>query len=65
MWDLWWTKQHWGRFSPGTAVSLVTHSTDCYGLLSPGAGTIGQIVTDVPSGLSLNPPQKIEKLEKN
>jgi hypothetical protein len=22
MWGLWWTKQHWGRFSPSTSVSL-------------------------------------------
>jgi hypothetical protein len=21
MWDLWWTKWHWGRFSPSTSVS--------------------------------------------
>jgi hypothetical protein len=26
MWDLWWTKWHWGRFSPSTSAS---HSTDC------------------------------------
>jgi hypothetical protein len=29
--------------------------------LSSGAGTIGQLVTDVPSGLSLTPPQKTKK----
>jgi hypothetical protein len=28
-WDLWWTKQQWGRFSPSTSVSSVKHSTDC------------------------------------
>jgi hypothetical protein len=28
MWDLWWTKQHWGRFSPSTLVFLAKHSTD-------------------------------------
>jgi hypothetical protein len=27
--------------------------------LSSGAGTIGQLVTDVPSGLSLTPPQEL------
>jgi hypothetical protein len=26
--------------------------------LSPGAGTVGQIVADVPSGLNLTPPQE-------
>jgi hypothetical protein len=29
--------------------------------LSSGAGTIDQIVADVPSGLSLTPPQEIKK----
>jgi hypothetical protein len=27
--------------------------------LSSGAGTVGQLVADVPSGLSLTPPQEI------
>jgi hypothetical protein len=30
-------------------------------LLSSGAGTIGQLVADVPSGLSLTPPQETRK----
>jgi hypothetical protein len=25
---LWWTKRHWGRFSPSTLVSPANHSTD-------------------------------------
>jgi hypothetical protein len=29
--------------------------------LSSGADTIGQFVTDVPSGLSLTPPQETEE----
>jgi hypothetical protein len=30
MWDLWWAKWHWDRFSPGTSVSPAnSHSTDC------------------------------------
>jgi hypothetical protein len=28
MWALWWTKRHWGRFSPSTSVSTANHSTD-------------------------------------
>jgi hypothetical protein len=29
MWDLWWTKWHWGRFSPSTSVFCAnTNSTD-------------------------------------
>jgi hypothetical protein len=27
MWDLWWTKRHWGMFSPSTSVSPANHST--------------------------------------
>jgi hypothetical protein len=33
--------------------------------LSSGAGTIGQLVADVPSGLSLTPPQETKKKKKN
>jgi hypothetical protein len=30
MWDLWWTKWRWGRFSPSTSLSLANlHSTNC------------------------------------
>jgi hypothetical protein len=29
--------------------------------LSPEAGTTGQLLADVPSGLSLTPPQEIKK----
>jgi hypothetical protein len=25
MWGLWWTKRHWGRFSPSTSVSPANH----------------------------------------
>jgi hypothetical protein len=28
MWGLWWTKRHWGRFSPSTSVSPANHSTN-------------------------------------
>jgi hypothetical protein len=67
MWDLWWTKLHWDWFSPNTTVSpcqfsfhrlLYTHHH-----LSSGAGTIDQFVADVPSGLSLTPPQETKKEE--
>jgi hypothetical protein len=30
MWGLWWTKRHWGRFSPSTSVSPANHSTDFF-----------------------------------
>jgi hypothetical protein len=61
MWDLWWAKWHWDRISSSTSdsydifiPSTVPHST------SPGAATIGQLVADVPSGLTLTPPQAIK-----
>jgi hypothetical protein len=33
MWDLWWTKWHWNRFSPSTLISPSNHSTDCSTLI--------------------------------
>jgi hypothetical protein len=33
MWDLWWTKKYWGRFSPSTSVYPAKHSTGCYTLI--------------------------------
>jgi hypothetical protein len=34
MWDLWWTKWRWGRFSPSTSVSPTNSpSTDCTTLI--------------------------------
>jgi hypothetical protein len=31
MWDLWWKKWHWGRFSPSTSVSLANlHSINFF-----------------------------------
>jgi hypothetical protein len=30
VWDLWWKKWHWGKFSPSTSVSPANyHSADC------------------------------------
>jgi hypothetical protein len=68
VWDLWWTKWHWGRFYPSTSVSPA--SSSFYQQLhihhlSFGAGTIGQILADVPSGLSFTPPQETKKKKKN
>jgi hypothetical protein len=33
MWNLWWTKRLWDRFSSITAVSPANHSTDCSTLI--------------------------------
>jgi hypothetical protein len=35
VWDLWWTKQKWGRFYPSTSVSPAKHSSDCSTLIIP------------------------------
>jgi hypothetical protein len=41
MWDLWWTKWHWGRFSPGTSVSPAnSHSTDYSTIITYHLGLI-------------------------
>jgi hypothetical protein len=67
MWDLWWAKWHWGRFSLCTSASPThSHSTDCSTLNiqhhpSPGAGTIGQRVATIPSALSLTPPYETKE----
>jgi hypothetical protein len=62
MWDLWWTKWHWGRFSLSTLVSLPifipTTAPHIHHHLSSRAGTIGQLVANVSSGLSLTPPHE-------
>jgi hypothetical protein len=60
MLDLWWAKWHWGRFSPANS-----HSTDRLTIIiiiyHVGAGTTGQTVAAVPSGLSLTPWEKMKK----
>jgi hypothetical protein len=61
MWDLWWTNWHSGRFSPTISVfpcQFSFHRLLHIHNLSSGAGTIGQIVLDVPSGLSLTSPHE-------
>jgi hypothetical protein len=61
MWDLWWTKWHCGRFLRALRFPLSFHQLLHTHHLSSGAGTIGQIVAGVPSGLSLNPPPTSKK----
>jgi hypothetical protein len=34
VWDLWWTKRYWCRFSPSTATTPATHRTDCSTFIS-------------------------------
>jgi hypothetical protein len=33
MWDLWWTKWYWGRFSPSASVSPANHHSAKYSML--------------------------------
>jgi hypothetical protein len=64
MWNLWWTKWHWDRFSPSTSVSLAnSHSIVCSTLIiyRPEWSGVRSLVVDVPSGLSHTPPPE----EKN
>jgi hypothetical protein len=46
MWDLWWTKRHWGMFSPSISIPPANHSSDCSTLIivkkSSGAGAVDQ-----------------------
>jgi hypothetical protein len=62
MWDFWWTKWHSSRFSRGLRFPLPILISPTAHNVSSGAGTIGQLVSDVQSGLSLNPPQETKKL---
>jgi hypothetical protein len=54
MWDLWWTKRHWEQVSseyfgfPRQSFHRLLHT-------HPGAGTIGQIMIHVSSGLNFTP----------
>jgi hypothetical protein len=33
MWGLWWTKRHWGRFSPNTSVSPANHHSTNFSII--------------------------------
>jgi hypothetical protein len=56
-----------GQVSPSTSVSCANSQfTDCSTLIiNIRVGTIGQIVADVPSGLSLTLPQEKEGKVEN
>jgi hypothetical protein len=58
MWDLWWTKIFTENF--GFPCQFSSHRLlHTHHHLSSGAGTIGQLVADVPSGLSSPHPKKL------
>jgi hypothetical protein len=33
MWGLWWTKRHWGRFSPTTSISPANHHSTNFSII--------------------------------
>jgi hypothetical protein len=58
MWELWWRKWNWGRFSPSTSVSPAKlHSTNCSTItIIYHQGWYNRpIVAALPSGLSPTP----------
>jgi hypothetical protein len=63
IWDLWWEVELGQVFSEyfGFPCQFSFHRLLHTHRLSSGAGTIGQLVADVPSGLSLNPPLEAKK----
>jgi hypothetical protein len=58
MWDLWWTLGQVFYEYSGLPFRLSFHRMLHIHHLPPGAGTVGQTVADVPSGLSLTPLQE-------
>jgi hypothetical protein len=67
MWDLWWTKQHWGKYSPSTSVSFAKHSTHCSTLIiiiiiiiiiTIWVGRTGHLVASVIADSALFYPKK-------
>jgi hypothetical protein len=38
MWDLWWTKWHWGSFSPSTSVSPANHHSTKFSIVIKWGG---------------------------
>jgi hypothetical protein len=56
MWGLWWTKQHWDRFSPSTSVSPANHSTNFSIIIITLAGTIGHWWPQCQADLGFHPP---------
>jgi hypothetical protein len=65
MWGLWWTKRHWGRFSPSTSVSPAINPPISPSLDSSGAGTISLWVAAVPSGPNWTPPPPTRPIKNN
>jgi hypothetical protein len=55
MWDLWWTKRHWGRVSPSTSVSPAHHhSTSFFIIIITWGWHNRTTVAALPSGPNLD-----------
>jgi hypothetical protein len=55
MWDLWWTKWRWGRFSPSTSVSLASLQSTKFSIITITRDRYNKpVVTDVPSGPNMD-----------
>jgi hypothetical protein len=65
MWDLWWTKRHWVRFSPSTSVSPAKHPTDCSTIIihyHPGWYNRPVVASVIVDSVSLYPKKEKKKL---
>jgi hypothetical protein len=56
MWGFWWTKLHWGRFSPSTSVSPANHSINFSIIIITRVWKNRPLVAAVPSGPNWTPP---------
>jgi hypothetical protein len=55
LWDLWWTKWRWGRFSPSILVSPANVHSTKFSILTITRGRHNRPeVADVPSGPSMD-----------
>jgi hypothetical protein len=67
IWDLWWTKWQWGRYSQSTSVSSASsHYTDCPTLIIIYLPVLitDQILADVPSGHSCTSLKEIKDSQR-
>jgi hypothetical protein len=64
MWGLWWTKRHWGRFSPSTSVSPANHSTD-FSIIIITRGSHNRPLSGRSVEWTLVPPPTMQIKKKN
>jgi hypothetical protein len=55
MWDLWWTNQHWVRFSRSSSVFAANYCTDCSTLIIHHPGLAQQASSELGSSASDGP----------